>query len=343
MKKADIRRRLAREADLIDVHTHVGIDPVNFARGDYPYGISGQDMLLRMESQGIDAAVCFPMLYTTYFRFHAFREGRFTRDPAGPSEFPYRAENENLCREIYEAFPPFAGRLLPFAFFDPARKPGEQAAFLKDLAEEFPLFGLKTATSYLQSHIASLLGRGRPLLDLAAERNLPLTIHSSVLPGDPWANVFEILKVARARPDIRFNLAHTCRFDRRALDEAAAIPNAFVDISAFYIHCTLAQRNHPAVARKAQRFPADYRRRADALKAIANAYPDTILWGTDTPFNLFKSRFFDERGTMVKIDLDCPPDGEIKIVRALPPALRRRIGRTNTLRFLFGSAGETKR
>jgi predicted TIM-barrel fold metal-dependent hydrolase len=337
MKKTAIRRRLEREADLIDVHTHVGIDPVQYARGDYPYGISGQDMLLRMDAQGIDAAVCFPMLYTGYFRFHAFCAGRFLRDPAGPSAFPYRAENANLCREIYAAFPAFAGRLLPFAFFDPARKAAEQAAFLKDLAEEFPLFGLKTATSYIQSHITALLGRGRPLLDLAADLDLPLTIHTSVLPGDPWADVFEILKVARARPEIRFNLAHTCRFDRRALDEAAQLSNAFVDVSAFYIHCTLAQRNHPAVARKDHRVPADYRRRADALKKIAETYPDTILWGTDTPFNIFKSRFFDDKGTMLKIDLDCPPDGEVKIVRALPPALRRRIGRTNTLRFLFGN------
>jgi predicted TIM-barrel fold metal-dependent hydrolase len=333
-----IIRKLRRQPLVIDAHTHVGTDPVNYTRGDFPYGISAEDMTLRMATQGIDAAVCFPMLYTTYFRFAAFCTGRFVRDPGGPSTFPYEAENRTLCREIYEAFPACAGTLLPFAFFDPARRQQEQAAGLRELAAQYPLFGLKTATSYLQSPITALLGRGSCLLDLASDLGVPVTIHTSVLPGDPWGDVFEILKVVKARPDVRFALAHTCRFDLRALDTAAELPNAFVDVSAFHIHCTLARRNSPAVAAKGHRFPADYRRHAVALQKIAAAYPDTILWGTDCPYHLFKGRFFDEKGKERVMDLPCEPMTEITEFRKLPRPLQKRIAYTNTLRWLTDEA-----
>ena len=336
MKKQTIIRKLRSKPIVIDAHTHVGMDPVMYSRGDFPYGMSGEDMVMRMDTQGIDVAVCFPLLYTTYFRFNAFRQGRFVRDPSGLSRFPYEAENRNLCREIYDAFAGLAGRLLPMAFFDPARRAGEQVAGLRDLLARYPLFGLKTATSYLQSHITELLGKGAPLLDLAAEHNFPLVIHTSVTPGDPWANVFEILKVVEARPDVRFNLAHTCRFDRRALDRAAELPNCFVDVSAFHIHCLLARQNETAVAARPDRFPADYRRHAAALQKIAETYPETILWGTDCPAHQWKSRFFDEKGNEQILDLPCGPMTEITEFRKLRAAMRKRVGYTNTLRWLIG-------
>jgi predicted TIM-barrel fold metal-dependent hydrolase len=334
LTRRTILRRLQRAGALIDAHTHVGIDPALYLRGDFPYALSGEDLVLRLDAQGLDAAVCFPMLYTDYFRLAPFRQGRFRRDPHAASAFPYQAENSCLCLEIYDAFPACQGRLLPFAFFDPARRPREQAAFLYDLAARYPLFGLKTATSYLQSPITALLRDGACLLDTAAALDVPVTIHTSVHPDDPWADVFEILKVVRARPDVRFNLAHTCRFDRRALDQAAALPNCFVDCSAFHIHCLLARRNSPVVAAAPHRFRADYRRHAAALEKLATAYPDTLLWGSDAPYSLFKSRFFDAKGREQRVDLPCDPQTEAREFNKLPAEVRARIGQANTLRWL---------
>jgi hypothetical protein len=91
VNKASILRRLRRDTKLIDAHTHVGTAPVGYVRGDSPYALSGEDMVLRLKARKIDAAVCFPMMYTTYFRFNAFRTGRFVRDPNGASAFPYEA------------------------------------------------------------------------------------------------------------------------------------------------------------------------------------------------------------------------------------------------------------
>ena len=336
LTRRQIAERVCAGAGLIDAHTHLGIDAALFYNGNFPYAISAEDHGVRMAQSGIAHAVCFPFIYTAYFHLQSWRRGTFRRDPRSESHAPYEAENTRLCQEICEAFPEYAGRLLPFGCFDPVRSPTAQVACLRRLAKRYPLFGLKTATSYTQSHIAALLGPGACLLDLAAELDIPVTIHSAVLPEDPWANVGDILKVVAARPDVRFAIAHTCRFDRRALDAAEALANCFVDFSAFHIHCTLAQRNHPAVAARPHRFPADYRRHAAAMGKIAEAYPATMIWGSDTPAHYWKSRFRNDRGEDVWMNLPCGPMTEVEELRKLPPRLQQQIAHGNTVRFLFG-------
>ena len=335
-RKKAIVRRLHRKDVRIDVHTHVGTDPVNFQRGDYPYAQSAEDLRVRLDRWALDAAVCFPFLYTSYFALDAFVDGRMRKSRSGGCPVPYAIENERLCREIYEAYPACAGRLLPFMFFDPSRDPQGQVAVIDKLSKAFPLFGLKSATSYIQSPITDLLKRGACLLDFASRRNLPVTLHTSVFPGDPWADVHAILDVVRARPDVRFGLAHTCRFDRRALDKAAELPNCFVDFSAFHIHCKLVQQGSPAIAAKMQRFTAPYRRHAAAMAAFAEAYPDMMMWGTDSPYYCFMSRFTDDAGKLVTMKLQCDTDTEINEFRKLPPATQRRLGHDNIIRYLFG-------
>ena len=339
LTKTEIESRIRAQTALIDAHTHVGIDPATFYNGNYPYATCADDMIVRMDATKVDVALCFPFGYTAYFSFPAYLRGEFRHNPRGGCPFPYQVENERLCQEIYEAFPEYAGRLLPFAFFDPGRRPDGQADFVDTLMGRYPIFGLKTVTSYTQSFISELLGKGGCLLDLAARHDLPVTIHSAVMPGDPWANVFDILRVVRGRPDVRFAIAHTCRFDRRALDAAAESENCFVDLSAFHIHCTLALQDHPAVAAIEHRFPADYGDHAAAMQAIAEAYPDTMLWASDTPGHYWMSRFIDENGQVMQLRLTCGPYTETRELRKLPQDLQTRIGYTNTLRFLFGDQG----
>lgn len=330
-----IDRLLAKPA-LIDAHAHVGADAAAFYSGNYPYAMTAEDFVLRMDVTGVDFAVCFPLVYTAYFSLPDFVQSRFVRCPGNLSPVPYGFENERLCQEIYEAMPGMGERLLPFAFFDPGREPQGQVAALEALVERYPIFGLKTATSYLQSPISELLRGGRCLLDFAARHDLPITLHTAVIPGDPWANVFEILDVVRSRPDVRFALAHTCRFDRRALEQADALANCFVDFSAFHIHCKLAQQDHAAVAGGGDRYPADYTRHAAAMQAIAEAYPDTMLWASDTPGHQFIGRFVDDQAVEHWLHLTCEVRRETGEFRQLPDALRHRIGYLNTLRFLFG-------
>ena len=74
------------------------------------------------------------------------------------------------------------------------------------------------------------------------------------------------------------------------------------------------------------------------MQLIAEAYPAVMLWGSDTPAHCWKSRFRNDRGQEVWMDLSCAPDTEIHEFRKLPAGLRRRVGHENTVRFLFGEA-----
>ena len=342
MTKTEITDRVLDSGGPIDAHTHVGIDAGLFYTGSFPYALSAEDAVLRMDLTGIRWAVCFPLLYTAYFSLPEYVQGKFVRAPGDLCPVPYGFENERLCQEIFDAFPDTAGRLLPFAFFDPGREPDAQVSALETLRQRYPVFGLKTATSYLQSPVTELLRGGRCLLDFAARHDLPVTLHTAVFPGDPWGNVFDALDVVAARPDVRFALAHACRFDRRALDRADSLPNCFVDFSAFHIHCTLAQENHAVVASAEHRFPADYSRHAVAMQAMAEAYPDTMIWGTDVPANQWMSRHFDEQGKEHWLRLTCEVRREADEFQKLAAEVRHRIGFANTCRYLLGRGADRR-
>ena len=326
----------SQAARLIDAHVHLGLDPAGYLDGNYPYALSGEDLVMRLDRMGLDMAVAFPFVYSGYFDLAAWRMGRFRRARGGCQTAPYAGENRALCHELYQLRPEFGERVIPFAFFDPGRLAQEQAAVLRDLAAEFPLCGLKTASTYLHSRGTALLKTGRPLLDLAAEMDWPVLLHTSIHPDDAWANVFDLLTVVRARPDVRFCLAHSCRFSRRALEAAALLDNCWVDCSALCIHCRLATQGSPIVAPEADRFAAPYHDPAATLAALAAVLPGKLLWGTDAPYYQFHGAFTDASGVRQMFHLPCTMEEEAAVLQALDGTTRARIAHENTLRFLWG-------
>lgn len=340
MTHQEIKTTLLNTTGLIDAHTHLGVDLSLYTSGHYPYAATAEDHSVRLAHTGISFACCFPWAYSLYYTLAPYNNGIVRRAPRSLSPYPYAFENERLCQEIYHAFPEYAGKLLPFPFFDPQRRVTQQVAGLRNLAARYPLFGLKTATSYIRSPVKALLRQGAPLLDFAAELNLPVTFHSSIISGDEWANVFDIIDVIRARPDVRFAIAHTCRFNHKALDLAATLPNCFVDLSALHIHCDLAAQNNPTTALPPHRFPSDYTHPDTVLHNLTQHYSHNLIWGSDTPAHIWKSRWRDANGHETWLNLTCTPTAEADTLRSLPPPMRDTIARANTLRFLFGDHSE---
>ena len=334
-----LRERILGRPCLIDCHAHIGVSYQSYLDYGYPYCMSFEDASIRMKVLGVDFSMLTPFGTSAYYRLWPG-----TPETVEPCEefcrFPYEIENRSMLQEIYDVFPEYSESALPFLQFDPLRKAAEQAEHLEGLWAEYPVMGLKTVLTYIRSSATDLDGPGRPILDVAREHDLPIVFHCSWDREDPWANVSSILEVAERHPELRMMLAHSARFHRESLDRAASLENCFVDTSAFDIHCLLARMNHRAIPPQAQRLDAEYGDPPSVMRKLLTDYPDTIVWGSDTPGNYYIRKHRDAKGELVDCDLRSSFDAETKILRALTDAQVLRISYGNTVRFLFGPGAE---
>ena len=302
-----------------DVHTHIGLDTGFYLRGWWPYAATAADLLLQMDAHGIDRAVALAFVLPTAFDAEAFAER--SEIELRPGRFPFDRENALLAKEIERLD---AGeRLLQFAMFDPAREIERQVEAIRPLIGK--IRGLKTQSTIIRSPVRTLIDQGRALMELAEQENLPVLFHTSV--NDPWAQVRDCLDVARAFPNVRFNLAHSCRFHAPLLRECAQTPNVWVDCSAHLAHCQLARENSPAVAPVAERVKADYNEPAEVLVAVHSIIGEKYMWGSDNPF----MSWCDD-----KLRIMYTYEQEMAVVRDLPAAVRRSILSNAPEAWLFG-------
>jgi predicted TIM-barrel fold metal-dependent hydrolase len=301
-----------------DVHTHVGLDTGFYLRGWWPYAATAADLLAQMDAHGIDRAVAFPFTLPSAFDVDAFAERN--EITVRPGRFPFDRENALLAQEIERVG---GGRLLQFAMFDPSREIERQVAAIEPLIGK--IRGLKTQSTVIRSPVRALLEHGRPLMELAAEHDLPVLFHTSIV--DAWAHVADCLKVARAFPTVRFNLAHSCRFHAPLLRECAALANVWVDCSAHLAHCQLARENKPSVAPAAERVQADYANPAEVLVAVHAILGDKYMWGSDNPFMSWCAD---------QLQIVYTYGQEMAVVRALPESVRQSMLSAAPHAWLFG-------
>ncbi len=319
---------------VIDAHSHVGLSFSMYLAGCYPYCQSAQALLDQMDACDVDYAVTFPYGESAYFD-----AGRYARDrrrvPWSPrlTPAPYIPDNRLLCEEIYEKTPGAAGRILPFLCIDPGRLVREQVREIVRLAQEYPIYGLKSSGIFVQSSHLHLIGRGAPFMRLAEEMNIPVQLHSTAYRGDKCSHNALNLKVARAFPRVRFCMAHCLGFDRPDLEAADALPNVWVDSAAMKIQI----EPEDILAPKKRRFPSDYSDYRIVFRDLVRAYPRTMIWGTDAPAYTYieKRRYTD--GSTVDFVLHGAYAKERAALDALTPAERLRVSNANTLRYLFGT------
>ena len=308
---------------IYDVHTHVGLDQGFFLRGWWPYAATAQNLLELMDANGIDRAVCFPFTLPSAFDPYAFASAGEIRLLEG--RVPFDRENALLRTEIERV--DSDKRLIQFAMFDPARRPAEQVALIEPLIGK--IGGLKAQTTVIQSNIRTLLDEARPIMELARRHHLPVLLHTSVAPSDKWAQVADCLEIARAFPEVRFNLAHSLRFHEEQLRTAASLPNVWVDCSAHLAHCELARSDSPAVAAPEDRLDADYTRPARALAAVHEVLNGRCLWGSDNPFMSWCAD---------SIRVIYSYEEEAAVLHELPADVRRSIASEAPEAWLFGQS-----
>lgn len=270
---------------VIDCHNHLGVDLLFYLNAHQPYAQDLPTLVNAGRAHGVDRWLVFPMVSNLTYQVDAMRRGEL--QPGGLETVPYAFENSRMLTEIYERYPDLGRLTIPFAIIDPLREPEAQLAHLRELHAKHPFYGLKLQATIIKSDVLALLREGSGFLEFAAEFNLPFIIHSSIAPEDTWSQAASILQVAEATPEVRFCLAHSCRFDRPSLDRVAELPNTWFDCSAHRIHCDAVVQELPIIAPPDRRFAADYRDPAAVLHALAEAYPSKLLWGTDSPFQTY--------------------------------------------------------
>ncbi len=335
MNRQEIKKLLKSKESIIDIHTHIGISQKFYYQFGYPYALSLEDLIIRMEVLGIGHSVVFPFVDSAFCENdNQSSKIKTTKKHCG---FPYELENRNLLNEINEIFPENNHKVLPFLMFDPSREAEKQAFQLEKLSEKYPVFGLKTATTYIQAFVNDLETKGKPILDFARKKQLPIVFHSAVHPEDPWASAYDIVDFAERHPDIRVCIAHSARFAKPVLEKANRLKNCFVDLSAFIIHCKLVLQNSLSIATEETRFFADYKDPLSVITGLTENYPDTMLWGSDTPFYYWIQKYYTADGTLVEDTLQCDFNEEAQLLNSLPDGIKDRIAYKNNIRFLFGS------
>lgn len=328
MTSQELSGAQGKEEEVIDCHNHVGVDPYFYLHGDYPYAQDLPAMMENAGAAGITRWVVFPFVTNLSFDLSPMRKGELV---FSGEQTPYAFENRRLLTEVTEYFPEYSERVIPFAMVDPLRMPEEQVKELRVLRGEYPICGLKIQATIIQSPIKSLLKEGTGFLDLAREWDVPFIIHSSVAENDVWSQASDILDVVEQNPDIRFCVAHSCRFDQPCLDRLATLSNAWFDCSAHRIHCESVIRGLPNVAPEERRLPGDYSDPTEILSTMYRRYPDKLLWGSDSPFYSWitkTGRFPFALKTRYALETEC--------LWALPEAARKAISSANTRRYLYG-------
>lgn len=336
-----MRDRLSRrvlEGKTIDVHSHAGVSLETYARGEYPYAMPVEGLYYQQLAGGIDVNVVFP--FTPHLRFDYDGVVAGTLRPAARpvSPAPYAAENALILREIHDYCPALKRRFLPFVSIDCERDVPAQLAELRRLWAAYGFHGIKINPVISQSHVRQLLGAGAPLLDFAEEHDLPLLIHTCPVPGDEYSQATDVFAVIDARPRLRFCLAHALLFHRSFLDRAAAAPNVWVDTAALKIQVDVVRPWIGKSVKAADLIDADFSDFGRVMDALCAAYPDTILWGSDSPAYAYICRRQNAAGSWAEFKLQGRYEDEVSALRRLPPALQTRVSNANTLDFLFGCA-----
>ena len=334
----DIRRLGPQDlaGKIIDIHSHAGVSLKPYMRTEFPYCQSVEDLYYRQIAGGVDVNVVFPFSEDLYFDPEQVKEGYAVPARAPISDVPFGLENKMLFTEVYSFCREHWQRFLPFVCIDPERDVEGQLRTLTDLDAQYPLYGLKAVPVSSQARLDGLLGPCEAIMDFAVARDLPFLFHVTTYPGDQWSQVSYAFRIAERYPDSRICLAHCIGFDRASLERADAMENIWVDTAALKIQVDLAHERNAVMPADEALFEADYSSHVKVMNALMEQFPNTIIWGTDSPAYSYICGRRESTGKFQEFRLKGFYEQEVEALDGLCPDLREKAGTTNSLAFLFG-------
>ncbi|MEI6425648.1 MAG: amidohydrolase family protein, partial [Lentisphaerota bacterium] len=307
----------------------------SFAKGEYPYAETLESIYYKQLSGGVDINVVFPFTSELFCDLRRLIDtGDFVEDGTPLSPVPYELENRYLLRETYEYSLTPTDRFLPFLCIDPGRYQKEQLLVIKELVKRYPVYGIKIVPVVCQSRTLDLMGFPE-FFDFAEENNLPILFHSTSDPAEKYSYAGDLFKLIDAYPNIRYCLAHCIIFHNGFLREADSRKNVWVDNSAMKIQVDALLR-YSDVLKLVDRFPADYSDYRKVFKALVDSFPNTMIWGTDSPAYAYMVDRMDSGGSITQFRLKGTYKDEINGLNYLSAEQKKQVANINPLEFLFG-------
>ena len=321
---------------VIDVHAHVGLNIKAFAETGFPYCSSVEDLFYRQTANGVDCSVVFPTTPELFFDIQEYSlTGKLIPAARPLSNAPYAQENRMLLHDVFRFCPERASHFLPFVSVDPGRMIQEQLASLRELDEEFSVYGLKICPVACQTKVTKLVEEGEVFLEFAYERNWPILLHVTLDSREEFSGVDETFKVLEAHPKLRYCLAHALCFHGGYLDRADAMPNVWVDTAALKIMVQLIRQSDPPIVAPSDLVDCDYTDHLSVMQTLVQRYAKTIVWGSDAPYHSYITRRLQGEGYYYEFRLKGTYEQEKAALDVLTPGERQQIS-LNTVQYIFG-------
>ncbi len=295
----------------IDIHTHcTGVMLDHLINQKYPIAQDINDLSNIVIGNGIDYAITFPIPLSIYFdhiKFH--NEKRLC--PSNMTDFPFQAENLTMLYSISKFN---LTHLLPFLSVSTRDKVNEQISFIRDMLQQYPIYGLKYHSS--MDLCAANEKSFEPFANLAMECDLPILFHTKM---DNYANPMNLLDFAKKYPEIRICAAHLAQLYKPFYEEL----HSDIHYQNVFIDCAPLSRNHFAMSAMNPNEHLIFSNPVCLIKELSNENPGRILWGSDAPWN----RYVNDQNRVVEY----PDDVTLVDKSGLWPKFSQ-----NSINFLFG-------
>ena len=323
--------------ELIDVHTHVGVDPRLYLGHSLPFCRSFDVSRAEAAGVGISHSVCFPWVTSLYYDLQELaKTGNIVISGNGVGDAPFHFENEQMLRQLYETFPEFVPRFIPFVIVDTMRETAKQVEILAGLLEKYPFYGIKVHPRDAQAHVMTLDSEGAPILEFARAHDFPILIHGSATAIDPLSRVDDILELATRHPHLRWCPAHFCGFNESIFERADKMDNVWVDSAAMSIGCDAVLEGMAVYETGPARIEADFSRPEDVFRALAERFPDSFMFATDNPAHTWIDTSVYASGETVSYKLRSSMEREKKMLSLLSGEILEKVSYRNALAFIEG-------
>lgn len=295
---------------IIDSHTHIGEDTINFYLGEEPESQTAEQLAKKMKANGVDRAVIFACPAPIYYDPHSADSMDGPLEPSGLDLYPYRMENHDILNAARKY-----AQFIPYLCVQP-----QSNRNMKGVEEQVKanrnVRGMKFHGLAMHTPTIDLIGSR--IMRMADEHDLAVLVHSDATGrfggyASKYSHPVLAVELARAHPDVNVIAAHLGSLENKFLEALSSLPNLFTDTGP-YVHLVKKIGGWKGPHRDISKIKPHR-----LLEDLDREFPHKILWSSDEPWTVLSGTGYKE---------------EVGILNQLPDAVKYRIAEENITRVL---------